>query len=148
MTTKNLIKPEMGLPILFDEFLKPWNEIFDNNRFWGKTITMPPLNVVENESDFKVSLVAPGLKKDDFKIDLSGNMLTISAHKEEEMKEEKEKYTRREYNYTSFTRSIALPEIVKQDAIEATYKDGELVILLPKKEEARKAVITQKITVK
>ena len=148
MTTKQLLKPELGLPFLFDEFLKPWNDIFDNNRFWGKTITVPPLNVMENANDFKVSLLAPGMEKEDFTIDLSGNMLTISAHKEEKIKDEKENYTRREYNYSSFTRSFVLPEVVKQEAIEATYKDGELVILLPKKEEARKEVVIKNINVK
>ena len=64
------------------------------------------------------------------------------------MEEKDERYTRREYNYTSFSRSFTLPEDVKQDSIEANYKDGVLNLALPKKEEARKPKVSKHVTVK
>ena len=148
MATKNLLKPEIGFPTLFNDMFKPWNDLIDYNRFWGKPITVPPVNIIENTSDYKVTLVAPGLKREDFKIDVNSNLLTISVEKEEKMEEEDEKYTRKEYNYTSFSRSFTMPEEVKLEDIEATYKDGMLMLVLPKKEEARKAVVNKHITVK
>ena len=75
------------------------------------------------------------MKRDDFKIDLQGDILTISAEKEEST--EDKKYNRREYNYSSFTRSFTLPEEVKRDKIEAKYEDGVLNLVLPKSEIAK-----------
>ncbi|HEU5366741.1 MAG TPA: Hsp20/alpha crystallin family protein, partial [Hanamia sp.] len=95
-----------------------------------------------------VSLAAPGLKKEDFKINLEGNMLTISSEKEEKNEEKDEKYTRQEYSYSSFERSFTLPDEVNQDKIDAHYQDGVLNLVLPKKEEAKRMAISKQITVK
>jgi HSP20 family protein len=84
-----------------------------------------------------VSFAAPGLKKEDFKINLENNVLTISSEQKSEKEDKKEgEYTRKEYNYQSFMRSFTLPETVEPDAIEAKYEQGELTIAIPKKEKA------------
>ena len=84
-------------------------------------------------------MAAPGMKKEDFKIELENNILTISSEKEEEHEEDgKEKYSRREYSYESFQRSFNLPkEVVDEEKIEAHYKNGVLQLTIPKKEKAK-----------
>lgn len=137
MTTQALAKMNERMPTVFNDFFKPWNEMFDEG-FWGKTVNIPAVNILENKDEYVVSLAAPGLKKDDFKIDVDGNMLTISSEKEETKEEKDKKFTRKEYNFTSFSRSFTLPEEIFRDKIEAKYEDGVLRILLPRKEEAKK----------
>jgi len=139
MATQALSKATERFPSVFDDFFKPWNEWFDNGgSMWNKMMKVPAVNITETKDHFEVSLAAPGLKKDDFKIDVDGNLLTISSEKEE-TKEEKEKmFTRKEFNYTSFSRTFTLPEDVKRDKIEATYEHGLLKLVMPKKEEAKK----------
>lgn len=122
--------------------------MFDNSRFWGRSATVPAVNITETPNDYKVSLAAPGIKKEDFKIDVDGNRLTISAEKEEKVEEKEDKFTRREFNYTTFSRSFTMPEDVQFDKVDAKYVDGVLELVLPKKEEAKKAVVTKHITVK
>jgi HSP20 family protein len=142
MTTNALIKKTNVLPPFVDDFFKPWNDWFDNG--FEKTLSVPAVNITENNGQYNVSIAAPGMKKDDFKISVEGDMLTISAEKEES-KEDK-KYNRREYNYSSFSRSFTLPEEVKRDKIEAKYEDGVLNLILPKSEAAK--VLPKTISVK
>lgn len=136
----NLVLTKTGekMPFVFDDFFKPWNEWFDNGGSWGKTMNMPAVNITEKKDEYQVSLAAPGLKRDDFKIDVEGNMLTISSEKEENKEEKDKKFTRREYSYSSFSRSFTLPEEINKEKIEAKYEDGVLRIVLPRKEEAKK----------
>ena len=148
MAMIEIMRPNTAVPTLFDDFFKPFNELFDNSRFWGRAATVPAVNIIENKDHYKVTLAVPGVKKEDFKIDVDNRTLTISAEKEEKMEEKEDRYTRREYNYTSFSRSFTLPEDVKQDAIEARYEDGVLNLLLPRKEEAQKTSMTKQINVK
>ena len=103
--------------------------------------SIPAVNIKDNERDFSVTIAAPGLKKEDFKIALNHNILTISSEQSSE-KEEKEdgKFTRKEYNYSSFSRSFTIPESVETESIDAKYENGELKITLPKKEKAVKVV--------
>jgi HSP20 family protein len=122
-------------------------DLFDGG-FPGRTMNVPAVNITERKDDYLVSLAAPGLKKEDFKINLEGNMLTISSEKEEKNEEKDEKYTRQEYSYSSFERSFTLPDEVNQDKIDAHYQDGVLNLVLPKKEEAKRMVISKQITVK
>lgn len=148
MSTRAIAKPGM-LPTVFDEFFKPWNEWFDNSSaFLGRTMTMPAVNIVENKEDYMVSLAVPGMKKEDFNIDVEGNMLTISSEKEESKEEKEDKYTRKEYNYSSFSRSFTLPDEVNKEKIEAKYEDGVLKLMLPKREEAKKLAAGKHIAVK
>lgn len=136
------------MPSVFDDFFKPWNEWFDNGgSIWNRTLTVPAVNITENKNDYTVSMAVPGMKKDDFEIDIDGNMLTISSEKEESKEEKDEKYTRKEYNYSSFSRSFTLPEEVNKEKIEAKYEDGVLKLVLPRREEAKKTE-AKHITVK
>lgn len=148
MNTKALSTRMERMPFLFDDFFsKPWNDWF-NSGLTSRVMNVPAVNISERKDDFLVTMAAPGLKKEDFKIDLEGSILTISSEKEEESKEEDEKFTRKEYSYSSFERSFTLPEEVNQNAIEAQYKEGVLNLTLPKKEEAKRMAISKQITVK
>ena len=148
MASKEMTKAGSAFPTVFEDFFKPWNEWFDNGNIWGKTMKMPAVNVTDNKDSYVVSLAAPGLKKADFKINVEGNMLSISSEKEESTEENEEKYTRKEYNYSSFCRSFNLPDEVNKEKIDAVYQDGILKVTLPKNEQARKASGTKQIAVK
>ena len=143
MSTKELTRRSELFPAFFDDFFKPWNEWAGFNR----AITTPAVNISENKNHFEVSVAVPGLKKSDFNIDVDENMLTISCEKEEKKEEKEDRYTRKEYNYTSFTRSFTLPEGVIKDKIEAVYEDGVLRLTLPKSEQVKKAALSKHITV-
>lgn len=147
MATRALAKPSL-MPSVFEDFFKPWRQWFDDGGLTNKLYTVPAVNITENHNHYTVSLAAPGLKKDDFKIEVDGNMISISSEKEEKKEEKDEKYTRKEYSYSSFSRSFSLPEDVRTDAIEAHYEGGVLNIRLPRKEEAKKATVSKKVTVK
>ena len=148
MATKSLVKASDRFPSVFDDFFKPWNEWFANGGIPGKPLTVPAVNVVENSNEYKVSLAVPGMKKSDFEIGVQGNMLTISSEKEQTKEEKDEQYTRKEFSYSSFSRSFSLPEDVKQDKIEAVYEEGVLKISLPKREEAKAKTISKHIAIK
>ncbi|HTM92058.1 MAG TPA: Hsp20/alpha crystallin family protein [Flavisolibacter sp.] len=145
MATREMTRP-LGFPV-FEEFFKPWNDWFEKSSLLGKMTTVPPVNIIENEDSYVLSLAVPGMKKDDFKISLEGLMLTISTEKEEEKEETEEKFTRREYNFYSFSRSFTLPEDVKPEYIEAKYEEGLLKIVLPRKDEVKRAAATKQIAV-
>ena len=103
--------------------------------------SIPAVNIKDTDSNFEVSLAAPGLDKENFKISLENQILTISSDQKSE-KEESEggKFTRREYSYSSFSRSFTIPESVNTEEIDAKYENGELVIRLPKKVKTTAAV--------
>lgn len=138
MGTQELTKTGTRMPTFFDDFFKPWNEWFDNGGLWGRVLNIPAVNITEQKDEYLVSLAAPGMKKEDFKIDVDGNMLTISSEKEEKKEEKGKKFTRKEYNYSSFSRTFTLPEEINKEKIDAKYEDGVLKIALPRKEEAKK----------
>lgn len=148
MSNKSVVKANEFFPSVFEDFFKPWNEWLGNGGSWGRSSNVPAANVTETKDDYKVSLAAPGLKKSDFKIDVEGNMLTISSEKEESKEEKDAKYTRKEYSYSSFSRSFTLPAEVNQDKIEAAYEEGVLKLTLPKKEEAKRANLSKHVAVK
>ncbi len=147
MSTRAISKVGM-LPTVFDDFFKPWNEWFDNGGLMGRMMTVPAVNIVENKNDYTVSLAVPGMKKEDFNIDVEGNMLIISCEREENKEEKDEKFTRKEYNYSSFSRSFTLPEEINREHIEAVYDNGLLKLMLPKKEEVKKNAAGKHIAVK
>ncbi len=147
METKALSRTNGGIPSVFDDFFKPWGEWFDNDVVLNKFMKVPAVNVTENKDVYKVSLAAPGLKKEDFNINIEGNMLTISSEKEENKEEKEKTYTRKEYNYSSFSRSFTLPDEIEKDKIDAKYEEGVLNISLPRK-EAAKLITAKKIAVK
>ena len=104
----------------------------------------PAVNIQEDEKQFTLELAAPGLQKDDFKINLDNQLLTISKEATEEKEEVKENYTRKEFVYNSFSRSFRLPKFILADKIKADYKNGILKLSLPKDE---KATLTRQISV-
>jgi HSP20 family protein len=148
MATKALARTGTRFPSLFTDFFTPFNDWFDGGNVVSREMTIPAVNITEQKDDYQVSLAAPGLKRDDFNIDLEGNMLTISCEKEEKKEEKDKRYNRKEYSYSSFERSFTLPDEVNKEKIDAKYEDGVLKIVLPKKEEAKKAVISKHIAVK
>lgn len=144
MGTQALTKTSERMPAFFEDFFKPWNEWFDNGgSAWNHVSSIPPVNITENKEDYLVSLAVPGMKKDDFKIDVDGNMMTISSEKGETKEEKDKRFTRKEYNYSSFSRSFTLPDEINKEKIEAKYEDGVLKLILPKKEEAKKSSAKQ-----
>ena len=131
------------LPKLRNTTLFPsWIDDFFSGSNWPEIETrmgasMPAVNIREEENQFLIEVAAPGMEKNDFKLELNHNVLTISAEKEEEKEEKKRKFTRREFNYTTFRRSFTLPNSVQEEGIKASYQDGVLKISIPKKEEAK-----------
>jgi HSP20 family protein len=146
MSTTALTRPGKLFPSVFDEFFTPWNDMFLND--WNKMLTVPAVNIKETMNDYRIAVAAPGLKKTDFKINVDGNLLNISAEIEETKEEKEERYTRNEYNYSSFSRSFTLPLEVNKEKIDATYENGVLTLVLPKKEEAKKTIVSKNINVK
>jgi HSP20 family protein len=137
MSTRLLTKTNERMPSVFDDFLKPWNEWFDAS-LWGRTMNVPAVNITETKDQYNLSLAAPGLKKEDFQIDVDGNMLTISSEKEEKKEEKEKSFTRKEYNYSSFSRTFTLPEEINKEKIDAKYADGVLHVCLPRTKEAKR----------
>ena len=122
-----------GYPVVMDQFFK---DILGGTQYTLKAV--PPVNIKETEQSFTISLVAPGLKKDAFAIEVVKKLLTIShTVAVEEVKESEGKYTRKEFTQNSFKRSFTLPENVNETDINAVYQDGVLNITLPKKEVAQ-----------
>jgi len=105
--------------------------------------SMPAVNVAEDQESFHIEVAVPGMKKEDFKINLNNNRLTVSAQQEVQKEQETNtenktpKYVRREFSYSTFQRTFSLPKSVNGDKVEATYTDGILHIALPKREEAK-----------
>lgn len=129
-----------SFPFMFNDdfFTKDlFNWGLSNNSQTGTTI--PAVNIKETPDAFEVEMAAPGMTKDDFKIELDGNMLTITSEKNvEQEQKEGEKYSRKEFSYQSFQRTFTLPkEVVDDDKIEAKYNNGVLQLVVPKKAEAR-----------
>ena len=119
-------------PSLMNEFFKPdWFGGIEN--FSTNT---PAVNIKENEKDFEIEFAVPGMKKEDFDIEVENELLTISAEVDGEKNVTDDNYTRREFSYSSFKRSFTLPETIDEDKIKATYQDGVLKLSLPKREEA------------
>lgn len=136
MKTQAVSKFNDTMPVLFEDLLKPWNELFDG-RLFKKELKVPAVNITEHQDHYLVSLSAPGLKKDDFKIDVDGDVLTISSEKEESKEDKDAKYTRKEYNYSSFSRSFTLPDGADKEKIVAKYEDGVLKINVPRDHKAK-----------
>lgn len=125
------------MPDLFDDLFSRdlWNWGLKNNSTTGTNI--PAVNIKENQENFEVEMAAPGMNKEDFKVQLDGNMLTINSEKRSEQSEDsQENYTRKEFSYQSFNRAFQLPkEVVDIDQIQAKYENGVLRLLIPKKKK-------------
>lgn len=128
-----------SLPVLFDDFFR--RDLFDwgNSNFSAQNTTMPAVNIRETADNYVVEVAAPGMQKDDFKVELDGSSLTICSEKKMEQNEnEEDRYSRREFSYQSFQRTFNLQkEVVDIDKIQAKYENGLLHLTIPKKEEAK-----------
>lgn len=130
-----LTRMNKSIPMYFDDFLgRDFMPDFISN---FRSSNTPAVNVIENDDDFVIEVAAPGLEKKDFNINLENDCLTISSEKEEKSGEKDERYSRKEFSYSSFSRSFNLPDSVDSDKIRANHKNGVLTISVPKKEEAR-----------
>lgn len=119
-------------PSLMNDFLKP--DWFGGMENWNAPT--PGVNIKDNVEGFELELAVPGGKKEDFKIEVENDILTISSEVKSENHKEKDNYTRREFSYAAFKRAFTLPETVDGSKIDAKYEDGVLRLTLPKKEEA------------
>jgi HSP20 family protein len=136
--TMSLVRFTNNTPSMFDRLFE--GDLFDwSNRNYSLTnTTLPSVNIKENTDEFKVEVAAPGFEKGDFKLQLDHDMLTISSEKkvDNEVKDG-EHFTKREFSYQSFSRSFTLPQTADGDRIQASYDNGILNVVIPKKEEAK-----------
>ena len=121
------------VPSILDSFFGDLGH-FTDQKF---NLSIPAVNISEDKDFFKIELAAPGVKKEDFKINVDEKLLSVSTEAKEEKSEETENYSRKEFNYSSFSRSFRLPKTVDIEKIEATHENGILYLSLPKKEEAK-----------
>ena len=122
------------LPGFNDIFESVLGDTFFNDR---RLSSVPAVNISESNEEYHIELAAPGLKKEDFKVAVERDMLTISTEQRSENNTEGKIYNRREYSYSAFTRSFTLPESANIEQIQANYTDGVLKLNIPKKEEAK-----------
>jgi HSP20 family protein len=126
------------MPNFFDDDFLPM--------FSNRSSSMPSVNIREDEKNYSLDLAVPGINKNDLKIDINEDVLTISSENKIEKEENSDGYKRKEFSYSSFCRSFYIPENVNRDKIEANYKDGVLSVILPKQEE-EKARLSRQITI-
>ena len=123
-----------GFPKWVDHFFR--DDDFTNGN-WPREMAIPAVNVKDTDKAFVLEVAVPGMKRDDFKLEVKDGMLILSAETKSESEENEENYTRKEFNFSSFSRSFWLPENVLSDKIKANYKDGMLLVELPKEKIAK-----------
>lgn len=127
----------------FDDFIT--RDLFDwtDKNFAALGSNLPSVNLKETDTNIEVELAAPGMKREDFKVEIDNDVLMISSEKEEEKEEvrKKDNYIRKEFNYHSFCRTFSLPETANENKIEANYKDGILHVVIGKKEGTKKRAL-------
>jgi HSP20 family protein len=128
---KNNVSLMPGFNDVFDSI---FNDTFFNDRL---TARVPAANISESEDHYHVELAAPGLKKEDFKINLDRNVLNISVEQQHEQHSTNRNYSKKEYSYNSWVRSFTLPDGANPEQIDATYTDGVLKLDIGKREEAK-----------
>jgi HSP20 family protein len=130
------VENSFDLPAMFDDFFT--RDLFRPS-FSNTGVSTPAVNIIETNDDFRLEMVAPGMKKESFNLELHDNILTISYDHEDNREGARRdwKYRTREYNYHSFTRSFSLPETVDSEKIQAKYEDGILNVTIPKREDAK-----------
>ena len=135
------VKPETG-GVQFPRFSNLFENFFESdfpqflNNEWVNKVT-PSVNIRETKEAYLIETSAPGFSKDSFKVKVEDGLLTISAEAKDEKLDEGEKFTRKEFSHSSFSRSFTLPKTVAADNISAGYENGILSVSLPKLEEAK-----------
>ena len=122
------------MPGFNDVFDSIFNDTFFSDRMMSR---VPAANISESKDHYHVELAAPGLKKEDFKLSLERNVLSISVEQSTQNNTEERSFNKREFSYNSFVRSFTLPESADESGIEAKYENGVLCINIPKREEAK-----------
>jgi len=122
-----------------------WNHVSPFDPFFGKELqqifgndsqsNLPKVNVLETEKSFVIELAAPGMSKEDLKVNVEKEVLVLSSEKKTEAEVKEKSYLKKEFSYAGFKRSFNLPENVDTSAIKANYENGILKIELPKKEK-------------
>ena len=112
------------------------DDLFHNQDWNHISTNIPATNIVEADDHFDIQLAVPGKKKSDFIIEFEESILTISSETETKYTDKEGTFTRKEFGCNSFKRSFSVPETVSADKISASYKDGILIVSLPKKTEA------------
>jgi HSP20 family protein len=127
---------------IFDNFIPGG---FYNPSFIDTGVSTPAVNIIETSDDFRLEMVAPGMKKENFNVAVQERVLTISYDHEDNREGARDgvRYRTREYNYHSFVRSFSLPETIETERIEAKYEDGILNIVVPKKEHEKRRPVRQ-----
>lgn len=126
-----------NFPSMMEDFFKDDFFRFPSMSNMQQSVTVPSVNIKETEDRFELEVAAPGYSKEEFKLHLDQDLLTISAEQKEDKEVKEDKFRRREFYYSSFKRSFTLPESVAGENIQASYENGILHITLPKKEEAK-----------
>ena len=142
-----LVKVNNPIAKTFDGLLNDFfNEVPAFGKKWSDdAFGFPPVNITENAGAYHLEVAAPGMDKADFNLKLDGNILTISAERKQETKDETSKAIRREFSYRSFKRSFTLDEKIDAAGIAAKYENGILKVALPKKEETK--ALAKEITI-
>ncbi|MBB5622859.1 HSP20 family protein [Pedobacter cryoconitis] len=139
--------PENKRNSLMPGFSDVFDSVFNDTFFTDRMISrVPAANISETKDNYHVEIAAPGLKKEDFKLNLERNVLNISVEKRKEEKQEERNFSKREYSYSSFVCSFTLPESANENGIQATYNNGILTIDIPKREEAK--TVSRQIEIK
>jgi HSP20 family protein len=132
----SLVRFSKNYPSLFDRFFDDDLFNWSSRNFSNTNTTLPSVNIRESEKEFEVEVAAPGLEKNDFKIELNRDLLRVSSEKKiENETKDGQRFTCREFSYQSFSRSFSLPNIADNEKISARYENGILTITIPKKEE-------------
>ena len=122
-----------------------WSDLFDSNWMVRANATAPAINVLETPEEFRVEIAAPGMKREDFNIEINEEhdlVITMERHHEEEQHDnEQSRYLRREFSYSKFEQTLILPDNVDEERIQARMADGVLTLSIPKisEEEQQKA---------
>jgi len=140
-----LVKRSEWPSLMNNSFL---TDFFDGDKFfdsdWLRNRSVPAVNVKETDKNFEIEVAAPGLSKKDFKVTAENGVLTISSEMKEEKEQKEKDYTRKEFSYSSFSRSFTMPENTNEDDIKANYEDGILKLHIAKKvigqPKAKKAI--------
>lgn len=134
----SLMRFSNQVPSLFDRFFEGDLLDWSNRNFSMTNTTLPSVNIKENADGFEVEVAAPGFEKNDFRVELDNEMLTVSSEKKMENEtKEGERFTKHEFSYQSFNRSFTLPNSADVEHIGANYENGILHIYIPKREEAK-----------
>jgi HSP20 family protein len=134
----SLVKSSNNYPSIFDRFFDTNFYDWTSDNYSTTNTTVPSANIKESAEKFEIHIAAPSFAKNDFKIEVNNNVLTVCSEKEVKNEtKEGERFTRKEFSYQSFCRSFSLPNTADTEKITANYENGILAIEIPKKEEAK-----------